>query len=122
VGLLEFNFIPVLRLGVHGGIPIRVVKNDRISTSEIDTCGLGLVHVTYKQKPYKRLTKTSAASRQNENKYLHVAVKAIHHDLSVFDLHIPCEKRRAVSLKKSMFYTDKPWWRHPNENTCTRAD
>jgi hypothetical protein len=53
----------ILRLGIHGGIPIAIIENDRIRTSQVDTHPAG-------------------PSRQDEAEISCVPIEAVHQSLT----------------------------------------
>lgn len=90
---LADTMAPVLRLGVHGGVPVAVIEDDRICTGQVDT-------------------DTSGSGGQDEDEVPLVPVESIHQGLSHFHTGRtvqPVERTNHqvhhIKLSKKLFHT-----------------
>jgi hypothetical protein len=70
----------ILSLGIHCGIPIRVVENDRIGTRKIDT-------------------KTTTSCGENEDKKFRIVVETFHKMLTLLDFGRSVQTNVRVTVK-----------------------
>ena len=92
----------VLRLRVHGGVPVAVVEDHRVGALQVDAQPAG-------------------ARRQDEAEDARVAVEAVHHALALLDLGRAVEAQVRVALQRQELLQHVEHARHLRENEASVA-